>query len=666
MKYNYPTCRKADLTEDYFGTELPAPYTWLRNTNDPEVLDFTARENKFTDDWFDTDEVNDMVRKLKEAEVPEPVTAISPWREGYLATQILEGNYKVVELDKNLQIVRTLFKRYDIPERTMFSAAACPADQNLLAMMSQVDAAPRPDMLIYDFDAQKVLAVLPMTFSGEWSKAGTSFYAPSTAVEEERSVTTVRRWDKETNTLTDILEGPGNTIFGDVSRSEDGTYFVFGFSVNYSDKFFYSYHEPTGRITALNETDPLELIYVDSVKDVHYFISLKESDHGILLAVPEGKTITDAEVVYREEEGYMDGGACVGGELFIHIQKCAASEVKHMPEGTVVPLPEKTGALSPAGKAEGKLFFGFDSFTALPRILSFDGEKFETVLYSKKPEKDEAEKPGQEPEIAVELLFAESTEDRVKIPYYLVRRKDADKNKSHPALMYGYGGYNISMPPWSKERVSGIDIPEWVRNGGIYVHCLLRGGNEYGPAWHVAGMGLHKKNCYYDFIGIAEKVISDGWTDPAHIVISGCSNGGLLMSTLVTMRPDLWGCVIDSVPHTDMIHFADDDRGSMYITEYGDPRESREMFEYLLSYSPVHNVKKTAYPPVYIQTGECDNNVPPYHGKSFAAMMQANNTGDSPVLLRVLKEGSHDRGQGEVYWRTIAEMRVFIRKALLK
>ena len=125
------------------------------------------------------------------------------------------------------------------------------------------------------------------------------------------------------------------------------------------------------------------------------------------------------------------------------------------------------------------------------------------------------------------------------------------------------------------------------------------------------------------------------------------------------MRPDLFGCVIGSVPHTDMLQFAEDDRGPMYITEYGNPRESEEMFKYLLSYSPYHNVKQIAYPWIYLQTGECDNNVPPYHGKKFAARLQELNQSDAPILLRVLKEGSHDRGAGEVFWRTTAEMQLF-------
>ncbi len=652
MKYTYPKCRKSDLVEDYFGTKLEAPYTWLRNTNDPEVKDFTARENAFTDAWFSDRGVDQMMQKLKSAYTPEPVFSISPWKDGYLASRDLEGNYSIVELGKDLEIRRTLFKRYDLPERTPFSASACPLDPDILSIMSQVDAAPRPDNIIYDFKKGEILAVMPMTFSGEWSKHQKRFYSPATKVDGELSSTVIQCWDAAENRITDVFTYPGNSIFGQVNRSDDGKYFIFSFSVNYSEQVFYSFHEESGRITALNEGNPLELIYVDSLDDVHYFISLTESDHGQLLAVPEGKTIADASLVFSEETGYMDSGFVSGGKLFVHVQSCAASAVKLMPGGETVPLPDAAGSLSPAGFGEGKRFFKFDTFTAKPVILAFDGNAFETVSGDCRSDEDSA--------LTVELLFAKSGSDGAEIPYYLVRGKDAEPNGRNPVLMYGYGGYNISMPPQSTEVVSGTGIPEWVNGGGIYVHCLLRGGNEYGPAWHEAGMGMNKKNCYSDFIGIAEKVIADGWTSPTHIAISGCSNGGLLMSSLVTMRPDLWGCVIDSVPHTDMIHFADDDRGPMYITEYGDPHGSREEFEYLLSYSPVHNVKDVDYPPVYIQTGECDNNVPPYHGKSFAAMMQAKNTSDNPILLRVLEKGSHDRGQGDVYWRTISEMHIFM------
>ena len=653
MKYNYPEIRKSDLVEDHFGYRLPCPYTWLRNTDDPEVKDFTARENAYTDAYFDQDELKEMISELKVERPEELPGMIFPWKDSYLASREDEGNHLVGELDQDLKQKRVLFRRYDLPERSVYAAAACPSDEDILAIMTQVDGAPRPDNVIYDYGKKEVLAILPMTFSGTWSKHKKVFYSPKTITEADKSVTTIQKWSKDTGEVEDLLVSDDHTIFGSTAISEDGKILMISFSKDYSNDIFYAYDEESGKIEALNEGEMAEMHYVDSKDGHHYFIRIDKNPHGTLIAIPFGQKLKDAVTVYEEKEGYMDFGWNINGSIYLHITSLAASSLMKLDDGTYITLPDKIGALSYCGEGKNRKFFAFDSFTAPLSLCSFDGKQFLSF---------NSEKPCDE--LEVELDYAPSYDDKQLIPYYLVHRKDAKKDESHQALMYGYGGYNLAMPPWSVERISQINIRKWVSEGGIYVHCLLRGGNEYGSLWHENGMKLKKKNCFYDFIGIAEKVMADKWTVPSRTVISGCSNGGLLMSALVTMRPDLWGCVIDSVPHTDMIHFADDDRGPMYVTEYGDPYNSKEEFEYLLSYSPVHNVKDVEYPAVYVQTGECDNNVPPYHGKSFAAMMQEHNTSDNPILLRVLKLGAHDRGQGDDFWKTIAEMRLFIRKNL--
>lgn len=654
MKYDYPKCRKSDLVEERFGHKLEAPYTWLRNTKDPEVKDFTARENAFTDLYFDPKEIEEMIAKLKAEHNEELPSGIHPWHKGYIATESHEGNYSVIELDKDLNKVKTLFKRYDLPERTPFSATPSPLDDDLLAIMAQVDGAPRPDNIIYDYKNEKILKILPLTFSGVWSKRNAAFYSPTTLSEGNSCKTIIQKWEKETNEVSDVFTYEGNAIFGNTEVSEDGNSMIFSFSVNYSQDFFYVYNEDDGTAYPINPERAMMLNYVDSINGKHYFISFENDPHGEVIAIPFGKDISFAERVYLEEEAYIEGGTSLNDKIYLLSSKDGASRVYCLDDEKALELPEAVSSLMPCGKSRNGRIFEFDSFTSSPKLLEYDGVKF-TTLYGKDEDTSD---------LIVEFLTAPSTGDKKQIPYYLVRSKDAQKDKSHKTLIYGYGGYNAGMPPWSTERISQTNIASWVRAGGIYVHCLLRGGNEYGSTWHEEGMGMKKKNCYYDFIGIAEKVIADGWTKPASIAISGCSNGGLLMSTLVTMRPDLWGCVIDSVPHTDMIHFADDDRGPMYITEYGDPNNSEEEYLYLLSYSPVHNVKEVAYPATYIQTGECDNNVPPYHGKSFAATMQEKNQSDNPILLRVLELGSHDRGQGDVFWQTIAEMHVFMEKNL--
>lgn len=657
MKYDYPKCRKADLTETYFGRNLAAPYTWLRDTQSAEVRDFTRRENAFTDNWFQTEApglVDAMIARLKAEQIEALPAGISPWGDGYLATEEKDGNYAVITLDGAFRKKDVLFRRYDLPQRTPFSAEACPADENLLAVMAQADGAPRPDYLIYDCAGQAVLSILPMTFSGVWSKRKKVFYAATTKVEGAVSRTAVTAYDAASGETKELFVFPGSAIFGSVRISEDGAFLLFAFSADYSNDFCCVCREDTGEVLALNPDRPLPLHYIDSFGGKHFFLSFDQTPHGQVISIDEGQPFARHTTVYTETRAYLEAGYQLGGKIYLKCSENGAGYLFEMASGRRIPMPERVASLEQIGKTRHETLFAFDAFLSQPQILSFDGRRLQSVAGSSARHED----------LTVELLFAPSKEDKTPIPYYLVRRKDAPRNSENKALFYGYGGYNVSMPPWSTERISQTNIAKWVESGGVYVHCLLRGGNEYGSPWHEAGMGMNKKNCYSDFIGIAEQVIADGWTRPARIAISGCSNGGLLMSALVTMRPDLWGCVIDSVPHTDMIHFADDDRGAMYITEYGDPKSSPEAFDYLLSYSPLHNVREAAYPPTYIQTGECDNNVPPYHGKSFAAAMQEKNRSDNPILLRVLEKGSHDRGQGEVFWQTVAEMHVFMEQAL--
>lgn len=652
-KYQYPTCRKSNLVENHFGYKLPCPYTWLRNTNDPEVLDFTKRENEFTDAWFNSDEVNQKIEELKKEKVPTLPISISAWKNGYIATEENEGNYSIIELDESFNKNKTLFKRYDLPKRTPFFAESCPTDNNLLGIMAQIDAAPRPDYLAYDVSKGEILASLPLTFSGTWSKRKRYLYAACTEVDGSKSITSIKRYNADQDCIETIFTFPNYSIFGHVIAASDNETIIFAFSKDYSHDYYYSYNEATGKISAINDSNALEISYVDTIDHKHYFITHENTIHGVLLCVEEGKTIDEATTVIPESEYFLENGFTLNNHLFLLQAKDACSYLYEVSKLSFINLPEQISNVEIAGKGKDFMIFSIDSFTSYPQLYKFDGTALSPLT------------KGQEKNsnIVVDLKWATSN-DGTHVPYYFVHLRNASCNSSNPTMMYGYGGYNISMPPQSVERVSQTNIRSWVENGGIYVHTLLRGGNEYGPKWHESGMGMNKKNCYADFIAIAEQVIAEKWTSPKHIVITGCSNGGLLMSTLVTMRPDLWGCVIDSVPHTDMIHFVEDDRGAMYITEYGDPRESKESFEYFLSYSPVHNVKKVDYPPTYIQTGECDNNVPPYHGKSFAATMQEYNTSDNPILLRVLKLGSHDRGQGEVFWKTIAEMHIFIDKSL--
>lgn len=653
MKYEYPACKTVDVTEDWFGTSLPDPYAWLKQAKEPEVLDFVARENAFTDAWFDREKVQARAAQLKAEKLPELYYSLTRFKDGYLAAERREGKPYIRIVNEKLEPVADFPKIPALSGYDVFGVSPDPADEDVLAIQCQKFGAARPSVVVCRNETWEILGSMDGIFSYCWSKKDGCLYYSSTEdnAETQESVTRVYRFDPASRESALVYEEPDYAIFGMLSASEDGAFVLAKICVDYCLAKWIAIDISDGHTETLTKAC-VEWEYIDTVDGSHYFITLSEAARGAVIAVDASG---GQRVVLPESERILEGGFSCGGELFAFAKQDVSSRLLRIKTGEEVALPSDMGALSYVGRGRGQVFLSFESFVDAPQLLSFDGKDLNAVLRS-------SEKTY--PDVLVEQHFAPSTGDGTLIPYYLVRRKDAKADGTAAALMYGYGGYNGGMPPWHQEMVSGVSIPKWVEQGGVYVHCNLRGGNEYGPAWHEGGMRMTKRHCYEDFIGIAEQVIRDGWTSAGRIGISGCSNGGLLMSALVTMRPDLWGCVIDSVPHTDMIHFAEDDRGPMYVTEYGNPRESREVFEYLLSYSPYHNVKKASYPPVYIQTGERDNNVPPYHGKKFAARMQAENQSDNPILLRVLAEGSHDRGSGEVFWRTLAEMQVFLEEAL--
>ena len=659
MAYHYPKFEKSDFSEEFFGHILPDPYHGLKQALDPKVLDWVRQENEFTDRWFDQKELADKIAELKSQKRRPLYTQIGMWNGKLTATKPQDGNFKLVRLDQQMQNEELLFERDTVPNYTASSLRACPSDQNLLMVHGLYDGDPRQNILLIDSKEKKILSTIRDTFGASWSKNRATVYYVDTLSDSQMQTCRSRvcAYDVYTDTLRVLMEDRGNAILGSVSVSSDKKHLLAEMMDDYSHFRYFAIEEESGSICDLSQGKGMQVEYIDTIDDCHYFISKEASALGELLVVEKGQTLQQAKVVRAEKTEVLDGGFVLNGKLYLTMMDNVSAKMVHIEKNgeTEIPLPTRFGTLAFSGRAEDAVYFTFESFAFPPVLLRFDGEQMEIAMRSS----DESY-----PDVVVEQLFAPSESDGKMIPYFMVRRKDIKPDGQTPTWIYGYGGYNIPALPWATDKVGGLDIARWAMQGGIYVMATLRGGSEYGTDWHEEGMMFHKKNCYGDFFGVTQKLIDDGWTNPKKIVICGCSNGGLLVSTLVTMRPELFGCVIDSVPHTDMIHFTEDARGPMYITEYGNPRESKEMFEYILSYSPYHNVKQTSYPSIYIQTGECDNNVPPYHGKKFAARMQECNQSENPVLLRVLAKGSHDRGSGEAYWQTIAEAQLFVKKAL--
>ena len=232
--------------------------------------------------------------------------------------------------------------------------------------------------------------------------------------------------------------------------------------------------------------------------------------------------------------------------------------------------------------------------------------------------------------------------DGTEVPMFTVRRKDVKPDGKNPVYLYGYGGFNITLnPTFSANRLL------WLENGGIYAQANLRGGAEYGEAWHLAGTKMQKQNVFDDFIAAAEYMIDKGWTTPELMTIEGGSNGGLLVGATVNQRPDLFKVAIPRVGVMDMMRYHLFTIGWNWASDYGTSDESEEMARYLLGYSPLHNISNdgTPYPAILVTTADHDDRVVPAHSFKYAAALQAANTGDAPKLIRIDSKAGHGAGK---------------------
>jgi len=299
-----------------------------------------------------------------------------------------------------------------------------------------------------------------------------------------------------------------------------------------------------------------------------------------------------------------------------------------------VKLPSVGSVGFTGDEKEPECFYTFTSFTIPGTVYRYDMEKDESVLYS-----SPKVKYRQDDYTSEQVFF--SSKDGTRIPMFLTYKKGIKRNGQNPVYLYGYGGFNISLGP----SFSATRIP-FLENGGIYAQVTLRGGSEYGEEWHLAGTKMQKQNVFDDFIGAAEWLISEGYTCKDKLAIVGGSNGGLLVGACMTQRPDLFGVAIPQVGVMDMLRYHKFTIGWNWASDYGTSEDSKEMFEYLKGYSPLHNLKKgVSYPATLVTTADHDDRVVPAHSFKFAATLQECHEGNNPVLIRIDTKAGHGSGK---------------------
>ena len=299
-----------------------------------------------------------------------------------------------------------------------------------------------------------------------------------------------------------------------------------------------------------------------------------------------------------------------------------------------IALPGVCSAGFNGRKGEPWCYYSYSSFTVPGTIYSLDIQNLESTLYRKPA-------TAFDPDAFESRQVFFASKDGTRIPMFLTYRKGLELNGNSPVYLYGYGGFDISLPP----SFSSNRIP-WLESGGVYAQVNLRGGGEYGEAWHMAGTRMNKQNVFDDFIAAAEWLIAEGWTNKDRLAIVGGSNGGLLVGACMTQRPDLYAVAIPQVGVMDMLRYHKFTIGWNWAPDYGTSEDSKEMFEYLRGYSPLHNLKPgVSYPATLVTTADHDDRVVPAHSFKFAATLQECNAGPRPALIRIDTKAGHGGGK---------------------
>jgi len=439
-------------------------------------------------------------------------------------------------------------------------------------------------------------------------------------------------------------EGRDPEDWPNVSLSNDGRWLLISVSEGYTKTELFLMDLKTGTPPTRVTTGKNFLYGADVYQGKLYITTNEDAPRYRVFVADAGDYERDHwKEIIPQTDAVLQGAAVFGGKLFAQYEQNATSQLKIFDlDGkklTDLTLPALGTVFGSSGRWDrDEVFYGFQSFTFAPSIYRYDLKGNSTSLWTK------VDAPSIDPsayEVAQEWF---QSKDGTRVPMFVVHKKGLPKNGRNPALLTGYGGFNISETP-EFNRAAYL----WLERGGIYAMANLRGGAEFGEDWHRAGMLDKKQNVFDDMIAAAEHLISEKYTDKNHLAITGGSNGGLLMGAMMTERPDLFRAVVCRVPLLDMLHYQNFQIAKLWIPEYGSA-ENADQFKWLYAYSPYHHVQAgTEYPAILFMTADTDTRVDPMHAKKMAALMQAEaKNGASrtrPILLRIDTKAGHGAGK---------------------
>ena len=657
----YPDSKRIVHQESYGENEVSDPYAWMHQLDSKDVSQWLENQHRCTESYFKGDleyVKRELYYRLKEDEMS--IFSLSYRHGKYMGVYDAPNEKMVVFTSEDQLKTLTPVRRAEAPYTSIFSAEYSPTDPNLYLFTGYYDQETRVSINIVDATTQQVIDRFGFGFDSHWSEDGKYIYyskAIPNAHDPSHSVQEIYRYDVylRSHDLLYLYDGDAVVVYFEQS----GDNIVAIVDINYHDKKILVIHAD-GTVQEVSPVVEIDYSYIGTIGEYLYFVGDDAgSSYGVMrltLDTPWEQRTQFDKIQYPS----MD--AKVVGNHIVIFSKEDAEDQGRIYDATMtfvqnIKLPSSFASLRVIGESHHQLYLSFDSLEYPPCILRFNGDTF-TCDRIKALTKDDA---------ATHLIIEKhkvTLRDGETSVLYLAKDSRVTISKDTPLLMYGYGGFGASATLNYTAPTSEYKVKDWCEKGGVFVHVILRGGGEYGGAWHRAGKLMDKQNSFNDLYDMTEYLHAYGVSAPKKTIVSGASNGGLLVSAAFTQRPDLYGVILDSVGLHDMLYFIKDPRGSMYQTEYGNPYDTT-MFDYLKSYSPYHNVKTNDdYPAIYIHAGFKDTNVPAYHAMKFAAEVQFKNPQGNPALLRILPNGHHDMGHGKEYSVTVAERQRFVERTL--
>ncbi|MDE3154218.1 MAG: S9 family peptidase [Acidobacteriota bacterium] len=661
MKPAYPPARPLDLVDDYHGTPVPDPYRWLEEAEAPETVAWVAAENELTRSRLDGPAREALIPRLtalhRYARTSAPVRRGSRWFYTRNDGQQNQAVLLVREVHSTAPARALVDPNVISADGTTALTAFEPDDDGRRVVYGlSRNGSDRQELFVHDVDRGVDLddRLLWAKFvSLAWLKDGSGFFytrfpEPGTVPEEQENYfcrLCFHRLGDPQSADRVVHERPDDPmIVFEIDLTDDGRHLVVVARHGASDKsevWIRDLHDPQDRLVPIFTGFEAAWHFVGSHDDRFFFITDAGAPLGRLVSVrptgPDFSSVEQVEVV-GESADRLSAGSVAGGQLVTVSMHDAADrmEVRSL-DGTferTIPLPEPGSILEFSGRAEDlDAFVQFTSFTRPPSVFrvgvsSGAVEEWDPLTLAIDPVAYETQQVWL------------TSKDGTRVPMFLVHRLGVTADGARPVLLGGYGGFNISLTP---EFDPGAFV--WLDRGGVMAVVNLRGGGEFGEAWHEAGMLARKQNVFDDFIAAAEWLVSSGWSRPDRIAIEGGSNGGLLVGAVMTQRPELFGAVVCRVPVADMLRYHLWTVGRFWIAEYG-CADDPEQFRWLYAYSPYHNVRAgTAYPPTLVMTADTDDRVAPGMAKKFAARLQAATSSDAPVLIRVETRAGHGAGK---------------------